>query len=116
MREYHRVRFDLNASHSPDGTREHRHPHTFTFGLTIGRGYSENEMQDVVESWKARYEMTCLNEQKAFQGTRATLEDIGNIFFRELSREMKQRGMELLELAVGDHPTAVYAVHRAEDC
>lgn len=112
MTGYHRVRFDINASHSPDGQREHAHPHTFTFELEIGDGYSEEKTRDIIEDRKARYDMAYLNDCPAFSGTLASLEDIGNIFFREISREMEEAGMTLLSLSVGDHPTAVYRVRR----
>ena len=51
-----------------------------------------------------------LNEEKAFEGRETNIEDIGEVFYEDLLKKMKEKGFRLYQLEISENPLCVYIV------
>ena len=116
MRCYYRCQYYFNARHSFDGKKEKAHAHTFTILLYLGFRNKEEQSANmsvadtIVTDFLKNYENRYLNELDGFQNTKATLEDIGNLFYEKLKELFRKTKLSLYQLDIAENPLSVYQV------
>jgi 6-pyruvoyl-tetrahydropterin synthase len=70
--------------------------------------------EQIVVTYFDRYAKQFLNELPEFQDG-ASIEQIGEVFFAELTELLQAHGMILQRLEVGETPLRVYSIYRQED-
>ena len=103
----------LPMTHSADNYKEHIHSHTLEITVYIcGRGtvdeeFSVNERYagDVLK----RYENAYFNDLPEF-GRDASIENVGEVFFKILTDVLAQSDVELLRLEIGENPLRQYVI------
>lgn len=115
MLEYYIYKYYFNAGHSLGNDREKEHYHTFQVVLYVGMHDAGKqhlfwEMDKDVREYLNQYEGKCLNELEQFQGTGTNIEDIGEVFYDDLLKKMKEKGFRLYQLEISENPLCVYIV------
>lgn len=113
--EGYRFRFVLHAGHgSIDPGDEGCHYHSFTITLYLTRKKEELLLYDQAErnirEWLLAFEGRNLEETSLFQGSQASVENIGDILFAKLKQVVREQHMELIRLDISDHPVHTYSV------
>lgn len=133
MLEYYKHKYYFNAEHSPeaaghseaahtpgeagrsDAADGARHSHTFQIVLyagasDVGGQHLFGDMDQNVREYLSQYEGRYLNEMAQFRGGGTNIEDIGEVFYEDLKRQMKDRGFRLYQLEISENPLCVYIV------
>lgn len=139
MLEYYKHKYYFNAEHSPeaapapgeaghseaapvpgeagrsDAADDARHSHTFQIVLyagasDVGGQHLFGDMDRNVREYLSQYEGRYLNEMAQFRGGGTNIEDIGEVFYEDLKRQMKDRGFRLYQLEISENPLCVYIV------
>lgn len=115
MLEYYIYKYYFNAGHSFGNDRAKEHYHTFQLvlyvgGHDVGKQNLFREMDQSVREYLKQYEGRYLNEEKAFEGRETNIEDIGEVFYEDLLKKMKEKGFRLYQLEISENPLCVYIV------
>ena len=109
----YKLKFELHAEHSNViGDKAGRHQHTFSIGLYL-KAQREmelyQEIEQKIESWLSPFQNRNLDEMPGFENGDTTLENIGNVFFEELTKVL-QDDLSLLRLDIYETPVRTYSV------
>ncbi len=109
---YYKYRTKLNISHSMGENPAHHH--TLDIEILI-RDYQKefamfNDNEQIIEDYFAKYEGTYINDLEVFSETKATIEDMGVVFFKELKWILDTMDFQLERIAVGENPSRKYIV------
>ena len=105
----------FNAMHNltPDNPRK-MHAHTFCVGIYVIEEQDDHPVflnsERILERYFAQYQGIRLNELAPFMTLVPTLENMGDVFYRDLKPIFARNGMNLLLLEVGDSPISTYCV------
>ncbi len=121
MLEYYKHKYYFNAEHSPDrnnrplSDNEKKHSHTFQIVLYVGASDTAGQhlfgdMDHSVREYLSQYEGGYLNDMPQFSGSGTNIEDIGEVFYEDLKKQMKDRGFRLYQLEISENPLCVYIV------
>lgn len=90
------------------------HAHTFCVGIYTIEKQEDHPVflnnEKILERYFARFKGIRLNEVSPFIETVPTLENMGNVFYKDLKPIFDRNGMQLLLLEVGDSPISSYAI------
>ena len=97
----YKLKFELHAEHSNViGDKAGRHQHTFSIVLYLKAQRKMELYQEIeqkIESWLSPFQNRNLDEMPGFENGDTTLENIGNVFFEELTKVL-QDDLSLLRL------------------
>lgn len=115
MLEYYIYKYYFNAEHGFEGNRDKAHAHTFQLVLYIGMKNSKephlfNEMDRSVREYLQHYEGEYLNDMEEFRGRGTSIEDIGEVFYDDLTEWIENKGGRLYQLEISENPLCVYIV------
>lgn len=121
MLEYYKHKYYFNAEHSPQAANrpkmdvEKKHSHTFQIVLYVGvydagGQHLFGDMDRNVREYLSQYEGKYLNDMAQFDGGGTNIEDIGEVFYEDLKRQMEDRGFRLYQLEISENPLCVYIV------
>ncbi len=105
----------FNAMHNLvlDNPRK-MHAHTFRVGMYVIEKQEEYPVflssEKMLDEYFSQYQGIRLNELEAFRDIVPTLENMGEIFYRDLKPVFAENGMQLLMLELGDSPVSTYAI------
>ncbi len=103
----------LPMTHSADNYKEHIHSHTLEITVYISGKGTVNEEFSVNERYAGdvlkRYENAYFNELPEF-GRDASIENVGEVFFRILTDVLAQADVDLLRLEIGENPLRQYVI------
>ncbi|MBE5884307.1 MAG: hypothetical protein E7291_07850 [Lachnospiraceae bacterium] len=115
MDRMYRWQFHFNAMHNmtPE-TDENKHTHSFLVILCMiieqmdleKQNCCEKELKQYLEQYNGRY----LNAMEKFQGNIPTIELICETVYYDVKEIATIHGMQLIQVEVGDSPTALYAM------
>ena len=109
----YRLKFELHAEHSNViGDKAGRHQHTFSIVLYLKAQRKMELYQEIeqkIESWLSPFQNRNLDEMPGFENGDTTLENIGNVFFEELTKVL-QDDLSLLRLDIYETPVRTYSV------
>ena len=114
----YRLHFYLNARHyvSINGNKSTVHPHTWEITLLILHDGAEElnfaHIEDVIGGYLNEYQGTCLNDSPRFSGKNCTMEQIGRIFFTDLTENLRKQHVPLEELTISENPMRQYVIQR----
>lgn len=105
----------FNAMHNLDlDDPKKMHAHTFRVGMyVVDREKDHPVFQNIekgIRSYFDHYQGIRLNELPKFKDIIPTLENIGDIFYRDLKPLFEENGLQLLSLEIGDSPISVYCI------
>lgn len=90
------------------------HAHTFCVGIYVIEKQEDHPVflnsENVLNQYFERYKGIRLNEIMPFVKLVPTLENMGEVFYRELKPIFAENGMQLLFLEIGDGPLSAYHV------
>lgn len=118
MRERHEAylyHVTFNAMHNMavDDPRK-MHAHTFRVGMYAVKKQDANPVflsnERMLREYFDKYQGIRLNELQMFKDVVPTLENMGEIFYRELQTLFEDNGMHLVSLEIGDSPVSAYYV------
>lgn len=94
---------------------EKKHSHTFQIVLYVGASEAGGQhlfgdMDQNVREYLSQYEGGYLNDMPPFSGRGTTIEDIGEVFYEDLKKRMKDKGFRLYQLEISENPLCVYIV------
>lgn len=109
----YKLKFELHAEHSNViGDKAGRHQHTFSIVLYLKAQRKMELYQEIeqkIESWLSPFQNRNLDEMPGFENGDTTLENIGNVFFEELTKVL-QDDLSLLRLDIYETPVRTYSV------
>lgn len=109
----YKLKFELHAKHSNViGDKAGRHQHTFSIVLylkALRKMELYQEIEQKIESWLSPFQNRDLDEMPGFENGDTTLENIGNVFFEELTKVL-QDDLSLLRLDIYETPVRTYSV------
>ena len=111
----YKLKFELHAEHSNViGDKAGRHLHSFSLLLYLKSLHDKLELYQNIETqinnWLASYQNMYLDESVLFADGDTTLENMGNVFFKEIGNVVGQAGYELLRLDIYETPIRTYSV------
>lgn len=111
----YKLQFELNAKHrNIKNTNAASHPHTFTIALYLKKLGEElvlyEDMERDISLWLQQFQGKDLNETQLFRNGEATLEAIGETFYRVLKETVGPKGYELVRLDINENPVRTYSV------
>ena len=118
MRERHEAylyHVTFNAMHNMavDDPRK-MHAHTFRVGMYAVKKQDANPVflsnERMLREYFNKYQGIRLNELQIFKDVVPTLENMGEIFYKELTSLFEKNGMRLISLEIGDSPVSTYYV------
>ena len=121
MKRYYRYQHKLNTSHSANNDKSKSHNHTFIIYLimsTIEKNMvltyeAYEEVERYIDTYFNQYTKVYLNELSVFKDRIPTIETMGEVFYEQLKIELKQHGVSLLQLEIGESPVRFYII---SDC
>ena len=102
----------LNARHFEQN--EATHPHTWEIGLLIqglDQASQMEQIQKMIETYLEQYEEKTINDFFPFNILTPSTENIGKVFYKELSKMLEQKGMVLESLQISDNPTKTFILN-----
>lgn len=101
--------FRLNAIHDIISNGENKHGHTFYITLYIESKETDNFqpyylVEERIENFMERFRGKFLNEEKEFKDIIPIYENIGLIFFKELSKIINDGQYVLQKLEINENP------------
>lgn len=115
MMDYYICKYHINAKHSRNNSRENIHGHTFNISVYIGKHNEPEDFdinaadklaKDYFEGFSGKY----LNAMDVFEDGRADIEDIAEVFFRELKKLFKDTTYTIYQVDVSDNLLYKYQV------
>ncbi len=105
----------FNAMHNIDLNDPLKmHAHTFRVGMYVIEKQTEHTAflgsEHTIGDYFKRYQGIRLNELPMWKDMVPTLENIGNVFYKDLKPLFEANGMQLLSLEIGDSPISVYCI------
>lgn len=115
MRCMYEYTFNLNAMHSMKKDGSSKHAHTFHIVLFIETKDNDEfqpyyVVEKKIEDYLSKYEGVFLNEAKEFTHIIPICEDIGNVFFKSLSKIINDGHFVLQRLEIDENPRSRYIV------
>ncbi|MDD6794857.1 MAG: 6-pyruvoyl-tetrahydropterin synthase-related protein [Clostridiaceae bacterium] len=111
--EGYKHKFRINISHD-NGTNSKVHYHTIEITMYIRNTVESFEGYDKIESiikkYLDKYSGKYLNEMEIFAENLPTIENIGEVFYKELKELLVKDSYELVKLEITETPTRVYVV------
>ena len=105
----------LSILHSADNNLEHKHSHTLEIVIYLSGEIDKSARFDTIEKYAEdylrQYENEYLNILPEFEQN-ANIENIGDVFFEGIERELEQHGLLLERLEIGETPLRTYIVTR----
>ncbi len=90
------------------------HAHTFSVGIYVIEEQEDHPVflssEKILDRYFAHYRGIRLNELAPFKDLVPTLENMGEVFYRDLKSIYARNGMNLLLLEVGDSPISTYCI------
>lgn len=112
------VRKCIPIYHGNSCDRQKAHCHTIELASYLQKMDGQRELfsnaEQIVITYFNRYAKQFLNELPEFHEG-ASIEQIGEVFFAELTELLQEHGMILQRLEVGETPLRVYSIYRQED-
>lgn len=109
---YH-VTFNAMHNLALDNPRK-MHAHTFRVGMYVIEKQEDHPVflssEKMLDEYFSRYQGIRLNELEVFRNIVPTLENMGEIFYRDLKSVFEQNGLQLLMLELGDSPVSTYSI------
>lgn len=118
MREKHEAylcHVTFNAMHNMAVNDPRKmHAHTFRVGMYVIKKQDANPVflnnERMIREYFDQYQGIRLNELQIFKDIVPTLENMGEIFYKELQPLFETSGMHLVSLEIGDSPLSTYYV------
>lgn len=115
MFKYYIFKYYLNALHSIDEKNITPHNHTFTISLSLNPLIGSDtlnfsKIDKVIIDFLSEYKGKYLNALPLFTNKSPTIENIGELFFTELSTLLSQNSQHLIKLDISENPLEVYSV------
>jgi 6-pyruvoyltetrahydropterin/6-carboxytetrahydropterin synthase len=114
----YRLHFYLNARHyvSINGNKSNVHPHTWEITLLISHKTEEElnfaHIEEIIGEYLQQYQGTCLNDSPRFLGKNCTMEQIGRVFFEDLTERLQKHNVPLEELTINENPMRQYIIQK----
>jgi len=112
----YRFKFYLNARHGMvyEGKVGNLHPHTWEICIIIKTENQEffkfSAIEKSVDYYISRYDSKLLNNIKPFNIINPTMENLGKVMYKNISKILNKNGWELLELQISENPTRTYFI------
>lgn len=115
MFRYYIYKYYFNAEHSFHGQRDKAHTHTFTTVLYIGGIEKKKdvpffELDAIAKAYFTNFKDQYLNDMPEFAGKEPNIENMGDVFYEDLSGRLKKAGLSLYQLDISENPLCVYQV------
>ena len=113
--EGYKYTFRLNASHFATSNSESVHSHTFQICIYIQidkKAFTPYDLtENMIKDYLNTYTNVVLNNVPPFNVIPPTIENMGEEFFIEISKIMKEFGFKLTSLEISDTPQRTYSVN-----
>ena len=90
------------------------HAHTFCVGIYTIEKQEDHPVflssEKILDKYFERYKGIRLNEVPPFIQIVPTLENMGDVFYKDLQPVFEKNGMQLLLLEIGDSPISAYGI------
>ncbi|WCK57509.1 6-carboxytetrahydropterin synthase (plasmid) [Aneurinibacillus sp. Ricciae_BoGa-3] len=115
----YRLKFYLNARHflNENGKSSEISPHTWEVGLFILKQDEEKTFREVekkIEAFFDNFDNQLINDIPPFNLLNPTTENIGKVFYKQLSNILSEYGRVLETLQISENPTRTYIVNEYE--
>lgn len=115
MRCMYEYTFNLNAMHSMRADGSGKHAHTFHIVLFIETRDNDEfvpyfTVEAKIEEYLGKYNGVFLNEAPEFDCIIPICEDIGNVFFKALSKIINDGHFILQRLEIDENPRSRYII------
>lgn len=108
--------FRMNASHSKVGNESSVHSHTFEIALfasPLGEIFEKyDRFENQVELYLRRFSGNNMNMIPPFDTVSPTVENIGYVFFNELTDTLSEIGFRLERLDIKETPLRIFSISR----
>ena len=118
----YRFKFYLNAMHSVkiSNIDSSTHPHTWEMVLYITKLEEDDfvqftETENDVELFLSMYERQLLNEIPPFDTIVPTMENIGEVFFKQIINLLKAKGWALQKLEISENASRSFILTNNDD-
>lgn len=103
--------YKLNAWHDIIANGEYKHSHCFSISLYIEVKNTDNfvpyyVIEEKIENYFKRFENCFLNVQREFYDILPIYENVGAVFFKELSKVINDGHYILQKLEINENPLA----------
>lgn len=112
--ESYKYTFRMNASHANVTKAEGVHSHTFEICIYI-RQFSEDfatydSVETIILDYLNPYKGMLLNNISPFDVMPPVLENLGEVFFTDITLILHQNGFNLLKLEISESPQRIYSI------
>lgn len=113
--QFYEMKYRLAMSHSWSGEIEHKHSHTLELDITAHARNSQfvefQKMEQILKRVLDKYQQKYLNDFEIFNSD-VSIENIGEVFFRELDEAYMDSEWDLYRLRIGETPLRVYEISK----
>ncbi|MBQ7972345.1 MAG: 6-carboxytetrahydropterin synthase [Lachnospiraceae bacterium] len=115
MQKYYKCQYRFNATHSFDYVKEHEHQHTFTLTLYLTEPNPDTpilftEIDKAINAYLKPYRHCILNELPQFAEQVPNIENLGDFFFGDIRKLLKEYDIKLHQLDICENPLCIYQV------
>ncbi|MBC7766230.1 MAG: 6-carboxytetrahydropterin synthase, partial [Hyphomonadaceae bacterium] len=117
LTKQYRFKFYLNAMHSVKINNKNStvHPHTWEIVLYITKINEDvfvqfTEIEKKIELFLSIYEGQYLNDISPFDLLSPTLENIGDVFARQVINMLRNNAWEMRQLEISENPSRTYII------
>lgn len=116
MNSYYKFNFYLNARHAVliNGEESEIHPHTWEIKIlmkTKDNIYIEFSMfESMLEKYFSKYEGRVLNEIENFENLNPSMENLGKVFYKDISELLVEHNFFLKSLEISENPTRTFII------
>lgn len=115
MKNCYIFKYYVNAAHSTDNQIEHSHNHTFTISFWIEHPGEKKEVlfnkaDTMIKKYLEKFSGKYLNAEPDFAGLNPTLENIGEVIYDQMTKNIKSTGFDLLKVEICENPLKVFSV------
>lgn len=115
MQKYYKYQYRFNASHSMDNNIGNKHQHTFSVCLYVSHSNQEDtimffEFDNVAKEYFEQFKHKYLNECEQFKELVPNIENMGDVFFDDLSDVLIKINVRLHQLDIYENITSIYQV------
>ena len=111
----YRYTYKLNTAHDISDNGNQKHMHTFIVEVLISSESYDKfvtyiDMVRDIDDYFKRYENKFINDFEPFQQVKPTLENMANVFYKDLGKIVDDNNLKVIKLTISETPLNKYTV------
>lgn len=107
--------YKLNTAHDISDECNQKHMHTFIIEVLISlESYDKFvmylDMVNNIDAYFKRYERKFINDFEPFQKVKPTLENMANVFYKDISEIVNDNSLKVFKLTISETPLNKYTI------